>query len=95
MRETGILGTEPNTRLLTPKASLSPALPGAYHSPPSTPARGQSTELLETGWNHSHFLFLGAKGLVISPGFYLLPWPRLGPVLGTGDKKVNHTWALA
>lgn len=48
MRETGILGTEPNTRLLAPTASsLSPGLPGAYHSPPSTPACGQSTKLLE------------------------------------------------
>lgn len=48
MRETGILGTEPNTRLLAPIASsLSPGLPGAYHSPPSTPACGQSTKLLE------------------------------------------------
>lgn len=35
MRETGILGTEPNTRLLAPTASsLSPGLPGVYHSHP-------------------------------------------------------------
>lgn len=99
MRETGIMGTGlTSVQLLAPTASsLSLAVPAACHSPPHLAplACGQSTELLGTCWSYSHFPFLGARGLVISPGFQLpLPAMSLGSVLGTRDKEGSHTWAL-